>query len=144
MDHTEYAPPKEITELTSWKIGLLANIARNAVSKRMHAEKIRRDHATVLAKLSESGPLSQADLSRALWIDPSDLHAVLNDLEAGGHVARMRDENDKRRNLIELRPSGSALHKRLAKAIQTAQAEILAPLTKAETKQFEALLAKLV
>jgi DNA-binding MarR family transcriptional regulator len=144
MDVSEYSPPQAIKELTSWKIGQLANVARNAVSKRMHAEKIRRDHATVLAKLTEAGPLSQAELSRALWIDPSDLHAVLNDLETAGHVERVQDANDKRRNLIELRPSGKALNKRLAKAIQAAQAEIVAPLTKAEAKQFEALLTKLV
>lgn len=136
----EYSPPKAISDLTTWKIGQLSNYARNVVSVALNADGLRRHHATVLTALEESGPSSQADLSRRLWIDPSDLNATLNDLEDRGWVARKPDPSDGRRNLVELRKSGATALKGIQKKIDSAQDKFLAPLSARQRKEFNALL----
>lgn len=137
----EYRPPKAISDLPTWKIGQLSNYARNVVSVALNSEGLRRHHATVLTALDESGPSSQADLSRRLWIDPSDLHATLNDLEERGWVARKPDPTDGRRNLVELRKSGGGALERIQKKIDEAQGALLAPLNNKQRKEFDSLLS---
>jgi DNA-binding MarR family transcriptional regulator len=140
----DYSPPKAISSLTTWKIGQLSNYARNVISVALNADGLKRYHASVMTALDESGPSSQADLSRRLWIDPSDLHATLNDLEERGWVARKPDPSDGRRNLVELRKSGTTALKRVQERIDEAQSTLLAPLNAKQRKEFDALLATLL
>jgi DNA-binding MarR family transcriptional regulator len=137
----DYSPPKAISDLTTWKIGQLSNYARNVVSVALNADGLKRNHATVMTALDESGPSSQADLSRRLWIDPSDLHATLNDLEERGWIARKPDPSDRRRNLVELRKPGATALTRVQKRIDEAQATLLAPLDRKQRSEFNALLS---
>jgi DNA-binding MarR family transcriptional regulator len=136
----EYRPPKAISDLSTWKIGQLANYARNVVSVALNSEGLRRHHATVLTALEESGPSSQADLSRRLWIDPSDLNATLNDLQERDWIARKPDPSDRRRNLVELRKPGASALRRIQKQIDGAQDKFLAPLSAKQRKEFDLLL----
>lgn len=136
----EYRPPTSISSLTTWKIGQLSNYARNVVSVALNADGLRRHHATVLSALAESGPSSQAELSRRLWIDPSDLHATLNDLEERGWIERKPDPTDGRRNLVELRKTGAVALKRVQKRIVQAQSAFLEPLTAKQRTELDALL----
>jgi DNA-binding MarR family transcriptional regulator len=140
----EYSPPAAISRLTTWKLGQLSNYARNVVSVALNKEGLRRNHATVLTALDESGPSSQADLSRRLWIDPSDLHATLNDLEERGWVVRKPDPSDGRRNLVEIKKTGAAALKRVQKRIDEAQATFLTPLNAKQRKEFDSLLSEVL
>ena len=65
---------------------------------------MRRPHFTVLVALDEYGPSSQASLGRRLGIDRSDMAAVVAELERDGLIARARDANDRRRNVVTLPP----------------------------------------
>ena len=60
----------------------------------------------VLACLDEFGPQSQRDLSRRLGLDPSDMVAVIDRLEAEGHAVRERDLADRRRHAVATTPAG--------------------------------------
>ena len=140
----EYSPPKFVTGLTSWKVGQLGGLCREAVSDALRGEGLRRNHSTILAKLVESPGMSQAELSRQLWIDPSDLHAALNDLEQRGFVKRVADAADRRRKLVELLPAGRSAQLRLQDAIEQAQAAILEPLSASERTVFNATIDKLL
>ena len=106
-------------------------------------EILRRQHYSVLTSLSEQGPASQAELGRRLWIDRSDLHALLGKLEHDGGVARVRDEHDRRRNLVTLTPAGKSLLRRLDKAVDAAQDALLAPLSTRARRELRRLLALL-
>jgi DNA-binding MarR family transcriptional regulator len=139
-----YSPPKFVRQQPSWQIGQLGNYARNAVSDAMATEGVRRNHATVLALLDEAGPLSQAEISRRLWIDPSDLNAVLNDLEERDCVRREPDPDDGRRKIITIRPKGVKLFARLKASIESAQDELLKPLSSADRKKLMHLLDELL
>ena len=98
----------------------------------------------VEASLFEQGTASQAALGRRLWIDRSDLHAILNELERDGFVKRVRDETDRRRNVVALTPRGRSTLRRLDKRIDAAQESLLGPLSLGERKELRRLLARLL
>lgn len=141
---TDYDPPPRLRQLPSWLSGQVARKAERLVSDALAQEGVRRQHFTVLTSLAEQGPASQATLGRRLWIDRSDLHAILNELERIGHIDRVRDEQDRRRNIVELTARGTATLKRLDKRVDGAQRALLKPLSESDRRAFRRLLEKLV
>jgi MarR family transcriptional regulator, lower aerobic nicotinate degradation pathway regulator len=137
------AATRRLTELPSWLVGQASRHANRLVSEALAEEGMRRQHFTVLLALAEHGPSSQAELGRRLWIDRSDLHAVLNDLEQDGDVVRVRDEADRRRNVVELTDAGTKALERLDGRVEAAQEALLEPLTKAQRRELRGLLTLL-
>jgi DNA-binding MarR family transcriptional regulator len=72
------------------------------------------------------------------------MHALLTDLERDGLVARVRDDDDQRRILIDLTPAGARTLKRLEKRVDAAQEELLEPLSTADRRELRRLLTRLV
>lgn len=99
--------------------------------------------ARLLASLADEGAASQSELSRRTGIDPSDVVAAVNDLEARGHVTRQRDPHDARRNIVTPTPGGRAELARLDAVIAEIQTRFLAPLSDTERRQLQRILAKL-
>jgi MarR family transcriptional regulator, lower aerobic nicotinate degradation pathway regulator len=140
----DYVAPSRLQRLPSWLLNQAALHATRIVGEAFAKAGVRRYHYSVLVALAQDGPASQADLGRRLWIDRSDMVAVLNDLERDGLVARVRDEHDRRRNLVELTPAGKRALDRLDRQVEEAQAALLAPLSASERQQLLGLLARLV
>jgi MarR family transcriptional regulator, lower aerobic nicotinate degradation pathway regulator len=143
-ERTTYDPPPRLRRLPSWLTGELSRRAQRLVGEALAEEGARRPHFTVLTSLEEQGPASQATLGRRLWIDRSDLHAILAELEAGGLIARVRDPDDRRRNVVTITPAGTAARKRLDKRIEQAQRALLEPLPPADRRELVRLLEQLV
>lgn len=143
-DRSEYDPPRRITQLPSWLAGQLSATAAGLVRQALATEGVRRQHFIVMSALAEQGAASQAALGRRLSIDRSDMHAVLSDLERDGFVARVRDRHDRRRNLVELTPTGARALKRLDKRVEAAQQALIAPLSAADRRELRRLLTELV
>jgi DNA-binding MarR family transcriptional regulator len=141
---SEYDPPRRITRLPSWLAGQLAATAAHLVAEALAGEAVRRQHFVVMSALAEQGAASQAALGRRLSIDRSDMHAVLSDLERDGFVARVRDRSDRRRNLVELTPTGARALKRLEQRVECAQEALVAPLSAADRRELGRLLTRLV
>lgn len=133
-----------MTQLPSWLAGQLSATAAGLVAQALATEGARRQHFIVMTALAEQGAASQAALGRRLSIDRSDMHAVLSDLERDGFVARVRDQDDRRRNLVELTPTGARTLKRLDKRVQAAQEALMAPLSAADRRELRRLLKQLV
>jgi MarR family transcriptional regulator, lower aerobic nicotinate degradation pathway regulator len=142
MDPTD--APARLRRLPSWLLNQAALQANRLVSERLAAEGVRRHHFSVLTALDEDGPTSQAALGRRLWIDRSDVVAVIDDLEHGGLVARERDERDRRRNVIRVTAAGRRARKRLDARIEEAQAALLEPLSATEKRALQRLLTRVV
>jgi len=134
-------PPRRLTKLPSWLAGQAALRASRLVSEALGEEGFRRHHFAVMTALAEDGAASQAELGRRVWLDRSDLHAVLNELERDGQVARRQDARDRRRNLVELTPAGVEMLARLDARVDAAQEEFVAPLSAAERRELMRLLA---
>jgi DNA-binding MarR family transcriptional regulator len=143
-ERADYDPPRRLRRLPSWLAAQVARRAQRLVSEALAEEGVRRQHFTVLTSLAEQGAASQAELGRRLWIDRSDLHAILNELERGGLVKRIRDEQDRRRNLVTLTPSGTATLKRLERRVEAAQNALLKPLSAAERRELRRLLEQVL
>ena len=142
MDHPD--APRRLRALPSWLLNQAALRANRLVSAGFAAEGMRRHHFSVLVALDEDGPASQAALGRRLGIDRSDMVAVINDLERDGLVARAKDERDRRRNVIRATPAGQKRLKRLGARVDAAQAALMEPLSAAERRTLERLLARVV
>ncbi len=136
--------PQRLRRLPSWLLNQAALEANRHVSEGFAAEGLRRHHFTVLVALDEGGPASQADIGRRLAIDRSDMAAVVGDLEAAGFVARARDAQDRRRNVVALTAQGEQALRRLDARVEEAQAALVEPLTANERKELERLLMKVV
>jgi MarR family transcriptional regulator, lower aerobic nicotinate degradation pathway regulator len=134
-------PPRRLEKLPSWLAGQAAQRASQLVSEALGEEGFRRHHFAVMTALAEGGAASQAELGRRVWLDRSDLHALLNELERDGLVARKQDERDRRRNLVELTPAGAKTLKRLDARVDAAQEAFVAPLSPAERRELMRLLA---
>lgn len=97
----------------------------------------------VLARLAETGPLSQNFLGRATAMDAATIKGVVDRLAKLGYVATTADPVDRRRLTVTLTAAGEALfHNRLATALQVSH-ETLAPLTVEEAALLRSLLARL-
>ncbi|HET6509750.1 MAG TPA: MarR family transcriptional regulator [Baekduia sp.] len=136
--------PRRLWALPSWLVSRAALQASRLTGERLGQAGVRRKHFSVLATLDEAGPLSQAAIGRRLGLDRSDLHAIVGDLEGDRLVARTRDPEDRRRNVVALTPKGRATLARLDARVQAAQDDLLAPLSAAERKQLVALLTRVV
>jgi len=100
-------------------------------------------HLGVLGRL-RLGPLTQQSLADAVHTDPTQLVALLNELEAAELVSRRRDPDDRRRHIVELSSAGS---RRLAEAerrVEQAEQRLLAGLTLSERGQFAQVLGMIV
>jgi len=97
----------------------------------------------VLHHLAAQGPVAQRELALALRIQPSNIVALLDEMEARGFLTRAPDPADRRRHRVELTPRGHVALKRATKAARAAEADLLAPLTPAERRDFHAYLARL-
>jgi MarR family transcriptional regulator, lower aerobic nicotinate degradation pathway regulator len=136
--------PARLQRLPSWLLNQAALHASRFAGEAFARAGVRRYHFSVLVALAEDGPASQADLGRRLWIDRSDMVAVINDLERDGLVARVRDEQDRRRNLVRLTPVGKRALDRLETQVEDAQAALLEPLSGPERRELLRLLTRLV
>jgi DNA-binding MarR family transcriptional regulator len=129
-------PVREIAhQLRSLPSRLLAHAAIYAdrlVNEGLAGTDARKWHYAVLVALQESGPASQATLSRRTGIYRSDLVAVINELADRGHVERAPDPADRRRNVITITPQGRRHLRRLDKLLAAIQDDLLAPLTQPE------------
>jgi DNA-binding MarR family transcriptional regulator len=136
--------PQRLTQLPSWLTAQVAQHGARLVNDALGEAGMRRHHFAVLTALAEQGATSQAELGRRLWLDRSDLHAVLNDLESRALVARIRDESDRRRNLVQITPAGEAALRDLDARVSAAQDALLAPLAAAEREELLALLRRVL
>jgi DNA-binding MarR family transcriptional regulator len=73
-------------------------------------------------------PLSQRELSDHLWLDPSDLVAVIDILERADFVSRRRDPNDRRRQSLTVTPAGRKAAARLEDLLRGIDDEVLGPM----------------
>lgn len=97
----------------------------------------------VLARLIETGPVSQNQLGRAAAMDAATIKGVVDRLARLGLVSTAADLADRRRLTVALTDAGSALFEtRVRTALQVSD-ETLAPLTGDERMQLMALLARL-
>ncbi|WP_284943974.1 MarR family winged helix-turn-helix transcriptional regulator [Acidisoma cladoniae] len=97
----------------------------------------------VLAKLRQIGATSQTALGRAVSMDAATVKGTVDRLVARGLAARLRDEADRRKLMVDLTEAGRDMTLRNLGPAMAVSRETMAPLTAAEAKRLFALLGKL-
>lgn len=104
---------------------------------------MRAPEFAVLHLLHDSGPISQQALGRALRIHPSNLVALIDELERRELLTRRRDAADRRRYLLELTTEGRRRLEQAERVALEAEREMLAPLSSAEREALRDYLTRL-
>jgi DNA-binding MarR family transcriptional regulator len=97
----------------------------------------------VLARLAETGPLSQNQLGRAVAMDAATIKGVVDRLVRLKLVSTTADPEDRRRLTVALTAEGAGLYRtRIETALQISR-DTLAPLSPEEQSVLRALLSRL-
>lgn len=99
-----------------------------------------RPRQLAILKMVVDRPYSQRDLSAILGLDPSNVVALIDDLERTSLVKRTPDPNDRRARLVRPTKAGTQLVDEVARVADEAVVEALGYLNKADRDNLRALL----
>jgi DNA-binding MarR family transcriptional regulator len=134
------------TELTEEPVFLMARAAStgsSAANRKLAELDLKVRHYSVLALACGEEQLTQRELSQFLVLDPSQIVAILDELERRGAVERRTDPRDRRSKIIAPTPAGRKLYARARALVATSTAESLAPLSPQERQELSRLLRKI-
>lgn len=95
-----------------------------------------------LDAIAEQPGIDQAGLAAAISFDRATIGGVIERLEQKGLVRREVSEQDRRARQLHLTPAGKRLLAASRPLVEALQADILAPLSRTERAQFQALARK--
>jgi DNA-binding MarR family transcriptional regulator len=121
----------------------LGRITMHRFSEALEPFGIRPRHVAALIELRDRGELTQQSLCGQLHLDPTNLVAILNDLEARGYATRRRDPGDRRRHLVEISKKGVAVIEKVAEVMDGVEDDMLEGFDAAEREQLERLLTSI-
>src|SRR4051794_27488831 len=101
---------------------------------------IRPRHVAALIELRDHGELSQQTLCGQLHLDPTNVVAILNELEERGYATRRRDPVDRRRHIVEVSKKGIAVIEKVAAEMDGVEQALLDGLEPGQREEFEGLL----
>ncbi len=108
----------------------------------MAPDGLRPRHLIALKLLNDRGSTSQQGLTDALHLDPSNVVALLNELEERGLISRHRDRADRRRHIVELSSDGRAELSRAQARLGRVEDELLGALSAEERDSLYQLLVR--
>src|SRR4051812_1324998 len=126
-----------------WPTLLMIKLGRITMHRFSEAQEpfgIRPRHVAALIELRDRGELTQQSLCTQLHLDPTNLVAILNELEERGYATRRRDPMDRRRHIVEVSKKGIAVIDKVSEVMDGVEAEMLDGLEPAQREQLEGLL----
>jgi DNA-binding MarR family transcriptional regulator len=123
-------------------LDVLARRLRAEAEAELVAFDLRSRHVVGLTVLRDFGDRSQATLAEALGIDPTNVVALLNELEAAGLIERRRSPQDRRRHTVVLTPAGGHRLAEVERALVGLEKRMFATLDDAEQSTLHALLQR--
>ena len=121
----------------------LGRITMHRFSEALEPFGIRPRHVAALIELRDRGELTQQSLCGQLHLDPTNLVAILNELEQRGYATRRRDPEDRRRHLVEVSKKGLAVIEKVSEVMDGVEDDLLDGLEPAQRAKFEGLLTSI-
>ncbi len=121
----------------------LGRITMHRFTEALDRYGVRPRHVAALIELRDHGELTQQALSSQLHLDPTNLVAVLNELEERGYAKRRRDPGDRRRHIVKLTNKGHGVIDTVSEVMDGVEDEMLDGLDPAERRQFERLMTSI-
>src|SRR5436189_5174708 len=119
----------------------LGRITMHRFSEALDPFGIKPRHVAALIELRDRGELTQQSLCGQLHLDPTNLVAILNDLEQRGYATRRRDPQDRRRHLVQVSKKGIAVIEKVSEVMDGVEDDLLDGFDPGEREQLERLLA---
>jgi DNA-binding MarR family transcriptional regulator len=98
----------------------------------------------VLGYIGDHPGATQQELESALFMDANSVVLILNELEAAQFSIRRRDQQDRRRHIVEITPTGRKALDKANQARESLEDEVLAPLTPGERATLLALVRRVL
>ena len=121
----------------------LGRITMHRFSEALEPFGIRPRHVAALIELRDKGELTQQSLCGHLHLDPTNLVAILNELEQRGYARRRRDPEDRRRHIVEVSKKGIAVIEKVSEVMDGVEEELLEGLEPAERAELAGLLTSI-
>jgi DNA-binding MarR family transcriptional regulator len=121
----------------------LGRITMHRFTEALEPFGIRPRHVAALIELRDRGELTQQSLCGQLHLDPTNLVAILNELEDRGYATRRRDPEDRRRHIVEISKKGIAVIDKVTEVMDGVEVDLLDGFEPAEREQFEHLLTSI-
>ena len=128
------------------QVGFLMRIAmqrHTSIFTANMVEGLTQTQFAALAKLYETGPSSQNQLGRLIYLDAATIKGVVDRLGARGFVTALSDPKDRRRRAVTLTDEGRRVTEAAMKVAAKITAQTLTPLTATEQRMIATLLKKL-
>ena len=109
----------------------------------LHDAGITDQQWRIIRLLAENGTMDFRELASAACILRPSLTGILNRLEQGGILIRMKPSNDQRRVFLKLTPAGSKVYEDTRSLVDQCYDEIEQKLTKEKMEQLHGLLEEL-
>jgi DNA-binding MarR family transcriptional regulator len=135
---------EEQTQRVGQLLFVAAQAAQSLATERLEPIGLTARGWGVLSTLVESGPLTQIELATRLAIDRTAMVYLIDELEEGGLVRRVRSPDDRRAFHINLTAKGRGVQRRGAAALASARDQLLAPLVPDERAQLNTLLTRVI
>jgi MarR family transcriptional regulator, lower aerobic nicotinate degradation pathway regulator len=142
-DTRESAPPGIAKQWPTLLMIKLGRITMHRFTEALEPFGIRPRHVAALIELRDRGELTQQSLCGQLHLDPTNLVAILNELEKRGYAMRRRDPEDRRRHLVEVTKKGVAVIEKVSEVMDGVEDELLEGFDSAEREQLEGLLTSI-
>lgn len=140
MDDLPIARPAE--HLSAPLLVHLARRMQTEAELELEAFGLRARHVIALTLLRDHGEQNQSDLPATLGMDPTNVVALLNELEADDLVERRRSPLDRRRHTVSLTTAGTARLKEVEDLLTDVEQRVLDPLTPGEQQTLYTLLSR--
>src|SRR3954467_10457500 len=137
------APPGIATRWPTLLMIKLGRITMHSFTEALEPFGIRPRHVAALIELRDRGELTQQSLCGQLHLDPTNLVAILNELEERGFATRRRDPEDRRRHLVEISKKGVAVLEKVSEVMDGVDEDLLHGFEPAEREQLERLLTSM-
>src|SRR6187549_1022369 len=137
------APPGIAQRWPSLLMIKLGRITMHRFSEALVPYGIRPRHVAALIELRDHGELTQQSLCGQLHLDPTNVVAILNELENRGYATRRRDPEDRRRHLVEVSKQGLAVIEKVSEVMDGVEDELLAGLEPTERDRLSGLLTSM-
>src|SRR3954449_10588549 len=121
----------------------LGRITSHRFTQALEPFGIRPRHMAALIELRDRGELTQQSLCGQLHLDPTNLVAILNELEERGYATRRRDPDDRRRHLVEVSRKGIAVLEKVSEVMDGVEDDLLDGLDPGEREQVATLLTSI-
>lgn len=144
-DHLSGANRLVSTNLAAEPVFLMARVASigSSGANRLLSElELKVRHYSVLALACSGKEPTQRELSEFLVLDPSQIVAIIDELEKRGAVERRADPRDRRSKIIVPTPAGQDLYAQAKEVVDASTAQSLAALSSAQREQLSRLLGR--